>query len=1114
MTALRSLLIQLGLDDRVSNQLRGIDTQLNGIESGAVKTQSGIRELEKTTKDYSQTSGRAINDVEKDIKKLNREVENHADVTKKATDEASKSWKELGIAGAAMTAAGAATTYMIMNSSKQAAEYESMSANFRRSVGENADAMLEEMDRAAAGTISSYDQIKQANYAMTMGIDVSTIPAMMEAARAASRRFGGDVSYYYESLVTGTARQSKLILDNLGIIIDAEKAYEEYAKSINKSVSALTDEERSLAFQVAVMKQSKIMVEETEMAYGEYNDELSRVSALTQDLTREISGTTIPIQLFLLETLTKVLDVFKDAPEPIKGLVGVFALLASGGLTTVGTLLTSAASGAYLFSAISTASLIPSLTAATASAWAFAAALLANPITWIVIGIVALVGALWYLSKNWDTVSAGFMDKWEKVSEVVRGALDWINNAWDKTIGYLVSGVEWLKEHMSILAFLFPVTAPVAAMNLLRDNWDNVVNSIGKGWDKLVESAQKGATWLKETIGEKFSGIIDIIKKYSPIGIIITQWKNIVNYLDNIDLIETGREIIRGLLSGILDIRSQIVDAIKGIGEDIVEGFKDFFEISSPSKLTEEMGFDIGEGFKLGLEKSMPESISLPEISPTDEELTYNTQVIEPIVETYTSAIKYESEILEPNIFPIEEELIYNAQIPEPIIEEPKPLDLEDSFSYVVEITEPELETNVSRKFKEIIDQIVKYHPLNIITKQWTEVIGYLKNIDLETLGQNIGFSLDSGIVATYRSLINTIQSIGKGIVETITGVFEIGSPSKLMQDIGISVGEGFSLGVSESMPKTIPLPEIPLIEDKKVIYESQITPIVVEDYTGSIKYENKILEPNISPITTEELVYDTQIKTLEIKEPEIPLLEGNIEYIPILNELDNLDQIGKVSYISEIAEPELETGIFDKFKKSIDQIAKYHPLSIITRQWNEVIEYLKNIDLRNLGQNIISSLVEGISSISQILVDTIKGIGEIIVSGITEFFEISSPSRLMQEIGSSIGEGFNLGINESIPKKITLPEFESISFEDSEPYEVTTEDISLTQKYVPEKETFRSSETNYNTFAPSTVINVTASNGDADAIATTIDRRIRQTFDQHAETYFARQRRRRSSTV
>ena len=42
-----------------------------------------------------------------------------------------------------------------------------------------------------------------------------------------------------------------------------------------------------------------------------------------------------------------------------------------------------------------------------------------------------------------------------------------------------------------------------------------------------------------------------------------------------------------------------------------------------------------------------------------------------------------------------------------------------------------------------------------------------------------------------------------------------------------------------------------------------------------------------------------------------------------------------------------------------------------------------------------------------------------------------------------------------------------------------------------------------------SPTIQVTVPSGDANEIATVVDRRLRQTFDRHADVYFGRQRRR-----
>jgi hypothetical protein len=64
--------------------------------------------------------------------------------------------------------------------------------------------------------------------------------------------------------------------------------------------------------------------------------------------------------------------------------------------------------------------------AGAASAWAFAAALLANPITWVVVGVVALVAALAYVVTHWDSVKAAalgaitfMVEKWHAFRAII-----------------------------------------------------------------------------------------------------------------------------------------------------------------------------------------------------------------------------------------------------------------------------------------------------------------------------------------------------------------------------------------------------------------------------------------------------------------------------------------------------------------------------------------------------------------------------------------------------------------------------------------------------------------------------------------------------------------------
>lgn len=83
---------------------------------------------------------------------------------------------------------------------------------------------------------------------------------------------------------------------------------------------------------------------------------------------------------------------------------------------------------------------------ATAAAWASNAAWLANPITWIVLGIVAaialVVAIVVLLVQHWDEVSAGLEVMGQTAADVWDGFIGWIQSA----IGWVEDLVGWIGE--------------------------------------------------------------------------------------------------------------------------------------------------------------------------------------------------------------------------------------------------------------------------------------------------------------------------------------------------------------------------------------------------------------------------------------------------------------------------------------------------------------------------------------------------------------------------------------------------------------------------------------------------------------------------------------------
>src|SRR5581483_712478 len=68
--------------------------------------------------------------------------------------------------------------------------------------------------------------------------------------------------------------------------------------------------------------------------------------------------------------------------------------------------------------------MIPTIWGAVAATWAWTAALLANPVTWIVLAIIALIAALVLLITHWSQVVAFLRGVWGAI-------VSWLIGVWN-----------------------------------------------------------------------------------------------------------------------------------------------------------------------------------------------------------------------------------------------------------------------------------------------------------------------------------------------------------------------------------------------------------------------------------------------------------------------------------------------------------------------------------------------------------------------------------------------------------------------------------------------------------------------------------------------------------
>lgn len=209
------------------------------------------------------------------------------------------------------------------------------------------------------------------------------------------------------------------------------------------------------------------------------------------------------------------------------------------------------------------------------SVWGFTAALLANPVTWIVVGIIALVAALILLWKNWDQVSAFVTNIWNGCVEKVSAGLDKLKNvfksAGDAVKNTFTNAMNTVKNvassKMEAVRNVFSnVTA--AAVGTVKEKLDNMKNAYeqnGGGIRGIAAAAMEGVkgyyTAGFDFINTLTGGKLDGIKNLWNTG--INNVKNLVNNAVNW-FKQSGAKVMDTFTEGIKSAINKPVEAVKG----------------------------------------------------------------------------------------------------------------------------------------------------------------------------------------------------------------------------------------------------------------------------------------------------------------------------------------------------------------------------------------------------------------------------------------------------------------------------------------------------------------------------------------------------------------------
>jgi len=78
----------------------------------------------------------------------------------------------------------------------------------------------------------------------------------------------------------------------------------------------------------------------------------------------------------------------------------------------------------------------------------------------------------------------------------------------------------------------------------------------------------------------------------------------------------------------------------------------------------------------------------------------------------------------------------------------------------------------------------------------------------------------------------------------------------------------------------------------------------------------------------------------------------------------------------------------------------------IVEDVWNNIQDFFKGIDLKEIGMNMIKGLISGIKNMAGAVIDSVKGVVGGAIEGAMNLLNIASPSKVFKQIGIYTGQG------------------------------------------------------------------------------------------------------------
>ncbi len=638
-------------------------TTLNGMKSKLADAEKGLSD-----------TGDAADEAADEVKKVDKPLKDAADSADKAGDKFSGFANILkGVGAAVATVAGAAAAAAVKLGKEvvtQAAELEQNLGGSEAVFGEFAEHIQQTgMEAYKKLGLSQSDYLAKANVmgalfqgsAVTQERSMEMVEAAMQRAADMASVMGIDTQFALDS-VTGAAKGNYTMMDNLGVAMNEtilesyglEKALERINKEFSdRGIDMAVESTNDLDDAWDALLESGTDVEHIlELFDGLKQNQKTGAWTFDTAILSSASKAELAMKMFLERTQQYAGNFERESTETISGSIG----LLQGAIGS-------------LVAGLGTAN--SDLQQLVQNAADAASAVIANVVPVIenlVEALPTVVGAIAdalmeMLPTLLDTATTLFDSVLQMLitllPDLIPVALDAVMTIVDTVIENLPAligaGVQIILSLVSGLTEALPELLPVAAeaiMEITSGLADNLPAILDAGLALILALAEgliKALPEIVKRLPEIILTIVDfLVESYPKIlragvelfkmlvegmpeilgNIYGAVWKIIMGIVEKIGegfnyVKEAGTNLIKGLWEGILAAKDWLWDKITGFASGIVDGFKDVFEIHSPSRvfrdeIGKQLAAGVGVGFTDGMKTiagQMQRSIPTPEVA-------------------------------------------------------------------------------------------------------------------------------------------------------------------------------------------------------------------------------------------------------------------------------------------------------------------------------------------------------------------------------------------------------------------------------------------------------------------------------------------------------------------